>query len=64
MVLQPARNYGMKVNVQIVHYQNVIPFHEDLCINALAQVVNMCEHVLSQVHAFTTRARVFMHKSL
>ena len=38
-------------------------FHKDSCINAHARVVNARVHVLSQVRAFMTRARAFMHES-
>ena len=39
------------------------PFHEDSCINASAQVVNVHVHVLSRVRALTILARAFVHES-
>ena len=46
----------------VVNYYLVslsLKFYEDPCINAYIQVVNARAHVLSRVHAFTTRARAF-----
>ena len=39
-------------------------FHEDSCIDARTNVVNVHAHVLSRVLAFMTRARAFSHGSL
>ena len=47
--------FYMVVNSYLVSLGN--KFHEDLCINACARVVNTRAHVLSQVRAFTTRLR-------
>ena len=39
-------------------------FHSDVCINARARVVNARNCDKTWARAFTTRARLFMHKSL
>ena len=36
-----------------------LQFYEDLCIPTHIRVENRCAHILSRVHAFTTRAHAF-----
>ena len=61
----------MKFYVVVNYYLVIIciKFHSDSCINARARVVKARAHVLSQLHAFTTRTcefttrtRAFMHE--
>ena len=40
-----------------------VKFHEDPCINTRVWVMNSHVHILSQLCAFTTLARAFMHVS-
>ena len=49
--------FYMVVNYYLVRLG--IKFHEDLCITARAQVVDVRVHVLSRVCAFTTREQAF-----
>ena len=49
----------------VVNYYAVslsFKFYEDPCTNARARVINTHVHVLSQVRAFMTRARAFVHE--
>ena len=56
----------MKFYVVVNYYLVIIciKFHSDLCINARARVVNARNRDKTCARAFTTRARLFMHKSL
>ena len=50
----------------VVNYELVIiciKFHSDLCINARAQVVNAGNRDKTCARVFTTRVRIFMHRS-
>ena len=49
------------VNCYLVNLS--VKFYDDPCINACTRVVNMCVHILLQVHDYTTHASAFMHRS-
>ena len=55
----------MKLYVVVNYYLVSLnfKFHEDSCITACAWVVKARAHVLSQIRAFTTPVRTFMHGS-
>ena len=62
MVARIFMKFHVVGNYYLVHLS--FKFHEDLCIDARTNVVNARAHVLSQVCAFMTHARAFVHGSL
>ena len=53
----------MKFYVVVNFYLLSFKFYEDLSVNARSRVVNARIREITCAHAFTTRARAFMHGS-